>query len=127
MTKIINEWTETVTYRRDNCAHFLSEDCEPADAIIKLLVATERLDLQDICESQTKMGKILTTPHGQHKTHSIVVKRRHFDEVDWKDEMHGLRNLYLALGRDKQTTIRMANSVDLLGPLSQNKMNDLLS
>ena len=33
----------------------------------------------------------------------------------------------MALKRDKQTNIRMANTGDLLGSLTQNKMTDLLS
>ena len=56
-----------------------------------------------------------------------MIKKRHFVEVDWKDVTQGLRNLYLALKRDKQTTIRMNNSGDLLEPLPPNKMTDLLS
>ena len=85
VTNIIHEWTEPLTYRRENYAHFLSEDCEPTNPIVKLLVATERLDLQDIRESQPRTGQVLITPHGQHKTYSVVIKKRHFDEVDWKD------------------------------------------
>ena len=87
---IIHESTERIvayhiTYRQDNYAHFLSEKCEHANVIIKLLIATERLDLQDFRESRPKKGQILVTPHGQHKTYLIVVKRRRFDEVGWKD------------------------------------------
>ena len=70
---IIHEWTEPLTYRRNNCAHFLSEDCEPANTITKLLIATERLDLQDLWESRPKRGQVLVTPHGQHKTYLMVV------------------------------------------------------
>ena len=40
---IIHELIEPLTYRRDNYAHFLSEDCERANSIIKLLMATECL------------------------------------------------------------------------------------
>ena len=93
VTNIIYKWTEPLTYRRDNYEHFLSEDCEPTNPIVKLLVATERLDLQDIRESQTRTGQVLITPHGQHKTYSAVIKKWHFDEVDWKDVTQGLRNL----------------------------------
>ena len=121
------EWTEPLTYRRDNYAHFLSEDCEPTNAISKLLVTTERLDLQGTWESRPKLGQVLVTPHVQYKPYSIIVKKRHFDEIDWKDVTQGLKNLQLALRRDKQTTVRMANSGDLLGPLPQNKMTDILS
>ena len=82
VTNIIHEWTEPLTYRRDNYAHFLSEDCEPTNPIVKLLVATERLDLQDNRESQPKTRRVLVTPHGQHKTYSVVIKKRHFDKVE---------------------------------------------
>ena len=124
---IKHKWTEPLTYRRDNYAHFLSEDCEPTNAIAKLLVATERLDLQDTWESRPKRGQVLVTPHGQHKTYSIVVKKRHFDEIDWKDVTQGLKNLQLTIRHDKQTTLRIANLGDLLGSLTQNKMTDILS
>ena len=117
MPNIRHEWTEPLNYRRENYAHFLSEDCEPKNAISKLLVATERLDLQDTWENRPKLGQVLVTPHGQYKTYSIVVKKRHFDEIDWKDVTRGLKNLQLALKRDKQTTVQKANSGDLLGPL----------
>ena len=73
---------QPLTYRRDNYAHFFSEDCESINAIAKLLVATERLDLQDTWESRPKKGQVLVTSHGQHNTYSIVVKKRHFDEID---------------------------------------------
>ena len=53
---IIHKWTEALTYRRDNCAHFLLEDCEAAKADTKLLVATERQHLQDLWESRPKKG-----------------------------------------------------------------------
>ena len=55
------------------------------------------------------------------------MKRRHFDEVDWKDVTQGLRNLRLVLRKDKLTSIRMANTGDLLGSLTQNKMTNLLA
>ena len=84
-------------------------------------MVTERLDFQDIWESRPKKGQVLVTSHGQHKTYSIVVKKRHFDEIDWKDVTQGLKNLQLALKRDKQTTLRMEISGDLLGSLPQNK------
>ena len=38
----------------------------------------------------------------------------------------GRKNLQLALRRDKKTTLRMANSGDLLGSLPRNKMTDIL-
>ena len=55
------------------------------------------------------------------------MKKRHFDEIDWKDVTQGLRNLQLALKQDMQTTVRMANSGDLPGPLTHNKIKDILS
>ena len=124
---IKHECTEPLAYRRGTYAHFLSEDYEPTNAIAKLLVATERLDLQDTLENRPKKEQVLVTSHGQHKTYSIVVKKRHFDEIDWKDVTQGLKNLQLAFRRDKKTTLRMANSGDLLGSLPQNKMTDILS
>ena len=121
------ESTEPLTYRRDNYAHFISEDCDPSNAIAKLLVATERLDLLNTWESRPKKGQVLVPSHGKHKTYSVVVKKRHFDEIDWKDVTQGLKNLQLALRRDKQTTLRIANSGESLGSLPQNKMTDILS
>ena len=47
--------------------------------------------------------------------------------MDWKDVTEGLKNLHLALKRDKKSSIRIANTGDLLGSLTQNKMTDLLS
>ena len=82
MHNIKQEWTELLTYRPDNYAHFFSEDCEPKNAIAQLLVATERLDLQDTWESRPKKGQVLVTSHGQRMTYSIVVKKRHLDEID---------------------------------------------
>ena len=32
---ICHEWTERITYRRDNYAHFISEDCEHSNTIFK--------------------------------------------------------------------------------------------
>ena len=64
---IIHELTEPLTYRRGSYTHFLSEDCEPMNPIVKLLVATERLDLQDIRESQPKTGQVLSLHTGNTK------------------------------------------------------------
>ena len=126
-TCVTHQWTEPLTYKKDNYAHFISEDCEPTNSIAKLLVATDRLDLQDLRECRSIKGQILATPHGRYKTYSIVVKKRHNDDLDWKDVTRGLKNLHLALNQDGQTTCRMANSGDLLGSLPQNKMAELLA
>ena len=67
VTNIIHEWTESLTYRRDNYAHFLSEDFVRTNTIVKLLVATERLDLQDIRESQPRTGKSSSLHTGNTK------------------------------------------------------------
>ena len=64
---VIHQWTEPLTYRHDNYALFISEDCEPTNLIAKLLVATERLDLQDLWACRPKKGQVLVTPHGGHK------------------------------------------------------------
>ena len=72
-------------------------------------------------------GQVLVTPHGRRYTYSIVVKRKHNDTLDWEDVSQGLRNLLLALKQDEQVTCGMANSGDLLGPLPQNKMTELIS
>ena len=80
-----------------------------------MLVATEHFDLQDTWESRPKKGQVLVTSRGQHETYSIVVKKRHFDKIDWNDVTQGLKNIQLSLRRDKQTTLRMGNSGDLLG------------
>ena len=69
----------------------------------------------------------MATQHGRHKTYSIVVKRRHVDELDWNDVLKGLENFHQALKRDNQTSCRMANSGDLLGSLPQNKMTETLT
>ena len=61
---VIHQRRESLTFRRDNYAHFISEDCEPMNPISKLLVATERLDLQDLWGYRPKKGQVLVTPHG---------------------------------------------------------------
>ena len=81
---VIHQWKEPLTYRRDNYAHFISEDCEPNNNIAKLLIATNRLDIENLWACRPKKGKVLVTPHGQYKTYSLVVKRRHNDEIDWE-------------------------------------------
>ena len=124
---VTHQWREPLTYRIDNYVHFLSENCEPTNPIAKLLVATERLDLQDIWARRPQKGQILVTPHGRYNTYSLVVKQKHNDELDWEDVSKGLQNLLLALKQDGQTTCRMANSGDLLGSLPQNKMAELLT
>ena len=95
--------------------------------IAKLLVATKRLDLQDLWGCRPKKRQVLVPSHGRHKTYSVVLKRRHVDNVDWKDVGQGLRRLRTALERDSQTTCRMAMSGDLLGSLTQNKMTELMA
>ena len=45
VTTVIHQWKDPLTYRRDNYAHFISEDCEPSNNIAKLLIATDRLDI----------------------------------------------------------------------------------
>ena len=92
-THVTHQWTASLTFRCDNYAHFISEDWDPANLIAKLLIATERLDLQDLWGLRHKKGKVLVTPHGRHKTYPVVIKRRHVDNVDWKDVAQGLRNL----------------------------------
>ncbi|XP_051153829.1 uncharacterized protein LOC127291410 [Leptopilina boulardi] len=124
---VIQKWSEPLTYERDNYAHFMSEDCEPVDAISKLLVATERIDLQELQEKRPKIGQILITPSGRYCTYSIIVKQRHYDEIDWRNVILGLKNLKLALSRDTRSTCRMANTGDLLGSLPQGKMTELLT
>ena len=107
---VIHQWTEPLTFRHDNYAHFISKDCEPTNPIAKLLVDTELLDLQDLWGCRPKKGQVLVTPHGRHKTYSVVIKRRHVDNIDWKDVGQGLRNLRTALEKDSQTICRMENS-----------------
>ena len=124
---VIHQWTEPLTLRLDNYAHFISEDCEPTNSIAKFLVAAECLDLQKLWGCRLKKGQVLVTPHGRHKTYSIVIKRRHVDDVDWKDVTQGLSNLRTAVEKDNRTTCRMENSGDLLGSLPQNKMTELVS
>ena len=68
----------------------------------------------------------MVTPHGQHKTYSIILEKRYFNEIDWKDLTEVLKNVHLSPARDKQTTILMSNSGDLLGFLPQSKMTDIL-
>ena len=101
---------EPLTFRHDNYAHFISEEYEPTNPIAKLLVTAECLDLQDLWVFCPKKEQVLVSPHGRHKTHSIVIKRRHVNDVNWKDVMQGLSNLRSALEKDNQTTCRMANS-----------------
>ena len=91
----IHQWTESLTFRRDNYVHFISEDCEPTNPIAKLLMATERLDLQDLWRCRPKMGQVLVTPHGGHKTYSVSIKTRHVKNVDWKDVAQGLETFKL--------------------------------
>lgn len=125
--KIIQRWTEPMTYKCDNYAHFLSEDCKPRNQIAKLLISTECLDLQDHWECRPETGRVLATPHGGHKTYSIVIKKYQNYELDWDEVSRGLQNLPIALKRDKQTTCSMSNSGDLLGSLPQNKISEVLS
>ena len=51
---IRHEWTEPITYRRDNYAYFISEDYEPSNTIFKLLIDTDRVDPQELWETTTK-------------------------------------------------------------------------
>ena len=124
---IRHEWTEPITYRRDNYAHFISEDCEPANTIFKLLIATDRVDPQELWEKRPRKGQILVTPLGKYKTYSIVIQKYHFDDTNWEDVRKGLLSFKDALTRDQCETCRMANSGDLLGTLSQSRMTELLS
>ena len=57
---VIHQWAEPLTFRHDNYGHFISEDCEPTNPIAKLLVATERLDLQDLWGCRPKRDKSLS-------------------------------------------------------------------
>ena len=79
---IRHEWTEPLTYKHENYAHFISEDCEPTNPIFKLLIATERLDVQDLWGCRPVKGQVLATQHGRHTIYSIVVKRKHVDELE---------------------------------------------
>ena len=62
---IRHEWTEPISYRRDNYAHFISEDCEPSNAIFKLLIAKDRVDPQELWEKRPRKGRILVTALGK--------------------------------------------------------------
>ena len=72
-------------FRHNNYAHFISEDCEPTNFIAMLFVATDSLDLQGHWGNRPKKRQVLVTPHGRHKTYSIVIEKRHVYGVDWKD------------------------------------------
>ncbi|XP_051155718.1 uncharacterized protein LOC127278183 [Leptopilina boulardi] len=124
---ILHQWAEPLTFKRDNYAHFIAEDCEPVDSISKLLIATEKIDVQDIRDSKLKKGQVHVTLCGKYRVYSIVVKKRHFDELDWNDVTLSLKNLKHALILDNQIHCRMANSGDLLGNLPQNTMADILA
>ena len=43
---ITHQWTESLTFKHDDYAHFISENCEPMNPIVKLLVTTVRLGLK---------------------------------------------------------------------------------
>ncbi|XP_051161523.1 uncharacterized protein LOC127281712 [Leptopilina boulardi] len=124
---VFHQWTEPLTYKKDNIAHFISEDCEPVDSISKLLIATNKIDLQDIRDNNPIKGQVQVTLCGRYKIYSIVVKKRHSDELNWSDVTVGLRNLKYALVLDNQTHCRMANSGDLLGNLPQTTMAGILA
>ena len=121
---IRQEWNEPITYHRDNYAHFISKDCEPSHTILNLLIATDRVDPQELLDKRLRKEKILVTPLGKYKTYSIVIQRNHFDDTNWEDVWTSLLNFKNALERDQCKTYRMANSGDLLGALSQSRIRN---
>lgn len=51
-----NELIEILTHRTDNYALFISEDCKPTNAILKLLIATERINPQNLWKKRPTKG-----------------------------------------------------------------------
>lgn len=117
---IVHYWTEPLTYTCDNYACFIATDREPTSCIAKLLIATERLDPQELRRCHPEKGQVLVTHNGSYKTYSIVVKQRRSDATNWIKVRKGLNNLRRALKRVNPETFHMANSDQLLGNWSKN-------
>ena len=87
---IHHEWTEPITYRRDNYAHFISDDCEPSNTIFKLLIAAVRVDPQELWEKRPRKDQVIVTPLGKYKTYSIAIQENNFNDTNWEDVRSGL-------------------------------------
>lgn len=104
----------------------MSADCQLTDPVSKLLLDLNKIDLQNIKNSKPKIGQVIITPKGKYKTFSLIIKQKHFDEIDIADIKLALNNLAEYLLHYDIETIRISKCNNLLDSLEFSVYIDLL-
>ena len=113
---------EDLTYLRNNYVHFLSTDSEITTPIGRLLIDIGAIDRQEIKNKQPKIGEVLITPQRRYNIYSLIIKNRHFDDLDKKYLQTALQNLRVALFRENITEFRISRQVDLTDDLAREEL-----
>ena len=113
---------ENLTYLRNNYVHFLSADVEITTPVGRLLIDIGSIDPQELKNKQPKIGEVLITPRGQYNVYSLIIKNRHFDDLDKKYLQTALHNLRGALFRENITEFRISRHSDLTDDLTKEEL-----
>ena len=113
---------ENLTYLRNNYVHFLSADVEVTTPVGRLLIDIGAIDPQELKIKQPKIGEVLITPRGQYNVYSLIIKNRHFDDIDKTILQTALHNLRVALFRENITEFRISRQGDLTDDLTKEEL-----
>ena len=77
-----------LTYNKDNIVHFISADCEVESPVIRLLEDLDAINMRNMKSKKPTVGEILYTPFKQFMVYSVVIRKKHYDNI----EISTLRN-----------------------------------
>ena len=118
---------ESLVYLRDKYVHFLSADCVPTTSVSKLLVAIGAIDLEELKEKKPRTGQVLVISRDKFKVYTVILKKRHSDNLTPERLEVVLQNLLVILKADKVKQFRITRFGDLCDSLPRNVLMDSLT